>query len=181
MVRKKLLTLAGVVGILACGACFLPPLPQKKVPLPPALSFVHKVAIQVEDATHSNLFDSRRMSESTAFNFNQYWTKLPVKALNFYAGVSGDAILKITVISKTVSCPNKRNEMQFCTFEMSSSYALTAADGRILQSRPQESAHFREWLNGADLPENLNDDRYRWDASYPLAVTAGQLFLSSPN
>jgi len=37
MVEKKLLTLAGVVGILACGACFLPPLPQHEPPPPPAL------------------------------------------------------------------------------------------------------------------------------------------------
>lgn len=32
--RKKLLPLAGVAGILACGACFLPPLPEHK-PAPP--------------------------------------------------------------------------------------------------------------------------------------------------
>jgi hypothetical protein len=34
MVRKKLVTLACAVGLLACGACFLPPLPQ---PAPPPL------------------------------------------------------------------------------------------------------------------------------------------------
>lgn len=46
MLEKKLLTLASAAAIVACGACFLPPLPQHP-PLPPpvrsALQSIHRV------------------------------------------------------------------------------------------------------------------------------------------
>lgn len=179
MVKKKLLTLAGVAGILACGACFLPPLPQKKLPLPLALASVHRIAIRVEDVSQSNIFDARTMSYATAADFNQYWSNLPLKALDYYAGEPVDATLKITVLGKTFSCPKTGKEWQYCTFVMSASYLLTAADGRVLQSRPQENVQFRVWSNGAEPPVSLNDNRYRWDVSRSLAITAGHLFRPS--
>ena len=38
MFEKKMLTLCCAIGILAFGACFLPPLPQRQPPPPPIRS-----------------------------------------------------------------------------------------------------------------------------------------------
>lgn len=179
MVKKKLLTLTAVVGILACGACFLPNLPQKKAPLPPPLSSVHKIAIQVEDGTASNLFDPLIMSKATADNFNRLWKDFPVQAEAFNAGGPSDATLRITVLHKTASCIPGNNGKQFCSFELIASFILTAVDGRIIQSRPQESWKFGFWQQGSSLPENLNANPFRQKAAYAMAITTGNMFLFS--
>jgi hypothetical protein len=178
MVKKKLLTLAGVVGILACGACFLPPLPQKKAPLPPALSSVHEIAVQVEDGAAGNLFDPVIMSSATASNFNRILMDYQVRAEAYNTGGHGDAVLRITVLNKTTSCVPKGNG-EYCSIELIASYTLTAVDGRVLLSRPRESSKNGIWQQGNSLPENLKANTFRRLASESLAATAGRLFLSS--
>jgi hypothetical protein len=179
MIEKKLLTLAGVLGILACGACFLPPLPQKKATLPPALASVHRIAIHVEDGTGGKLFDPVIMSNATADNFNQLWQEFPVQAAAFNDGGPSDAALRISVLRKTASCKPEDNGKQFCSFEIIASFTLTAADGRILQSSQQKSSKFGLWYKGNSLPDNLNSNPFRQKAAYALAMTAGEMFLIS--
>ena len=181
MFEKKLITLACFVGILACGACFLPPLPRKKVSLPPALASLHRVAIHVEDGTSSNLFDSQIMSNATAGNFNQLWKDYPVRAEVFNAGVHTDAVLRIAVHSKTSSCARKNNGKQFCSFEIISSFTLKSADGSILRHMEQGSSRFGLWYQGDSLPDNLNANPFRQEASYSLAMTAGNLICTGTN
>ena len=176
MDKKKLLTLVGVVGILACGACYLPPLPQHKYPLPPALSSVHKIAVQVEDGAAGNLFDPLIMSKATADNFNALWQEFPVRAETFNAGGPSDTTLRITVLRKTVSC-TPINGKPSCSYEMIASFTLTTADGRILQSRSQASSKFGLWYQGNSLPKNLNANPFRQEAAYALAMTAGEMLF----
>ncbi len=181
MLEKKLLTLACAIGILAFGACFLPPLPQPKASPPPVLASVHLIAVQVEDGTEGNLFDPLIMSKATARNFNELWKEFPLRAEAFSDGEASDAVLRITVLHKTASCAPQSKGKQFCSFEMIASFALTAADGRTLQSRPQESSKFGVWYEGDSLPENLNANPFRQGASYALAMTAGDvLFYTRP-
>jgi len=177
MLKKKLLTIAGVLAILACGACLMPPLPQHHAALPPGLSSVHNIAVDVEDRTASHLFDPPAMSNATASNFNELWSEFPVRANPFSARTPSDAVLKIAVLRKTASCTPHDNGKQFCSFEMISSYTLTAADGTILQSMPQKSAKFGVWYQGNSPPENLNANPFRHQASYWLAMTAGDLLM----
>ena len=174
MVEKKLLTAACVAGILACGACLLPPLPQKKAPLPPALASVHRITIQVEDGTGNNIFDPLIMSNATASNFSQLWSGFPVRAEGVNAGESGDAALRITVHRETASCKGESKDKLFCSYEMIVSVTLTAADGTILKSKQQESSKFGLRYDGNSLKENLNANPLRQQASYSLAMTAGE-------
>jgi hypothetical protein len=178
MLKNKLLTLAGVLAILACGACFMPPLSQNEPPPPPnRLASVHRITIDVEDGTGSNLFDPVAMSSVTVGEFDRLWAESPVRATVFNAGRPSDAVLKIVVLHKTASCTLQSNGKQLCSFEMISSFTLMAADGRILQSRPQESSKFGVWYQGDSLPGNLNANPFRQNAAYSLAMAAGDIFL----
>jgi hypothetical protein len=183
MLEKKLLTLGCAIEILACGACFLPPLPEPKPPLPPALASVHIIAIDVEDGTASNFFDPRFMSNTTAGNFNRLWKEFPVRAKAFNAGGPSDATLKITVLRNKASCKPGDKGKQFCSFEMIASFAVTAAEGRILENKSEEISKFGLWLEGKPLPESWNSNPFRQEAAYALAMTAGdKLFVSErPN
>jgi hypothetical protein len=177
MVKKKLLTLAGLAGILACGACFLPPLPRERSPLPTVLASVHKIAIKVEDGTAGNLFDPQIMSNATAANFNRLWEQYPVRAEAFNPGGRGDAVLKIIVHHKVTSCNSESNGKQFCSIELIATYTLTTVNGGAFEMSPQKSAKFGFQLLGDSLPENLNANPFRQEASSSLAMTAGHLFL----
>ena len=177
MVEKKLLTIAGVAGILACGACFLPPLPQKKAPLPPALASVHRITIQVEDGTGNKLFDPLIMSNATASNFNELWSGFPVRAEAVNAGEPGDTLLSITVHRKTVSCKAESKDKLFCSYEMIISVTLTDANGRVLKGKDQALSKFGLWYHGTSLAENLNANPFRQQASYSLAMTAGEVLF----
>jgi len=183
MIERKILTLAGAAGILACGACFLPPLPGPKPPLPPALASVHIIAIHVEDGTAGNLFDPLIMSNATVGNFNRLWKEFPVRAVSSNSAGPKDATLRINVLRKTASCAPADKGHQFCSFDLISSFTLTAADGRILQSKPEERSKLGIWLKGDSLPETWNSNPFLQDAAYALAMTAGDklLVLVPPN
>jgi hypothetical protein len=179
MLEKKLVTLACAVGILACGACFLPPLRDPAPPLPPALASVHIIAIQVEDGTASNLFDPLIMSSATAINFNRLWNEFPLRAEASNAGGPSDAALRIAVLRKTASCIPGDKGRKFCSIEMIASFTVTATDGRILQSKPEERSKFGLWVKGDSLPGTWNSNPFRQDAAYALAMTAGEKLLVS--
>ena len=179
MVEKKLLTAACAVGILACGACFLPPPNQPKPQLPPALASVHIISIQVEDGTGSNLFDPLMMSKAVASNFNHQWSEYPVRARALNAGGTGDATLRIVVLRKTDSFTLGKKGRQFYPLEMVASFTVTAADGRNLASKPEEHMKFGAWFNGKSPPETWNSNPFLHDAAYALAMTAGDKLLHS--
>ena len=178
MAKKKLLTLVAVLGILACGACLLPPLPQMKIPLPPNLAGVHKIAIRVEDGTADNFFDPVNMSSTTTDNFNRTMTDYRVRAQTFNARGDHDAVLRITVFSRAASCiPDYNGE--YCSIELIASYTLTDLDGRVLISRPRESSKNCIWRQGSSLPDNLKVNTFRILASESLAATAGKMLTDS--
>jgi hypothetical protein len=181
MIEKKLLTLACAVGILACGACFLPPLDEPKPQLPPALASVHIIAIQVEDGTGSNLFDPLMMSSATVSNFNRLWSEYPVRAKALNAGGPSDAVLRVVVLHKTDSFTPGKKGRQFYPLEMIASFTVTAADGTNLESKPEESVKFGVWFSGKSLPENWNSSPILHEAAYALAMAAGNKLLVSAN
>lgn len=180
MLEKKLLTLAGVVGILACGACLLPPLPERKIPPPPALSLVHRMAVHVEDGTVSNFFDPVIMSKAIAGNFNRFWTDYRLRAETFSAGGGYEAVLRITVQNKIASCIPSGNG-EYCSLELIASYTLTATDGRVLLDRPRLSSKNGIWQQGSSLSEDLKANIFRRLASESLAITAGKTILLPEN
>jgi len=177
MLEKKVLTLACMAGILACGACFLPPLPEPKPRLPPALASLHRIAIQVEDNTGDNLFDPVVMSRATASNFNRLWSGFPLHADSFGPSGLSDGTLRISVIRKSVSCSPQRERKQFCTIDMGISFTVKAADGRILQSEREQRSTFGLSLRAMSLPVTWNSDPFRQEAAYALAFTAGSKLL----
>jgi hypothetical protein len=75
MLKKKLLTIAGVVGILACGACFLPPIhtrPPTPLPPPPIRlpENIHTVRVVVTDNSIPAHIDTQAIANSVATYIN---------------------------------------------------------------------------------------------------------------
>jgi len=131
MVEKKLLTLAGVVGILACGACFLPPLPQHEPPPPPVrngFDGVHSIRVEVTNASPSHHLDRAALAQKIAETINeQSWKTKVIAHVGKEAG-DENAVLVITVLSETVVSA-KPGRM---TFLLKDSAALTRLDGTLV-------------------------------------------------
>lgn len=180
-----MLTLGCAVGILACGACFLPPPHEPPPPLPPTLAAVHTIAIQVEDTTTENRLDSVLMSEATARNFNRLWADFRVRAKPFGAEGKSDVVLKITVRRKTESCRPSGGKL-FCSYEMIASFTVTAADGGVLQNKAERRSQFGLWEDAGAAHGDWNSRPYRQEAANALAISSGFIFdtpskLSSRN
>jgi hypothetical protein len=134
MVEKKLLTLAGVVGILACGACFLPPLPQHKPEPPPihnGLDGVQSIRVEVANASPSHHLDSADLARKIADAINEESWRTKVNAHVGKEAEAEDAVLAITVLSETVepATPTKTGRI---TFRVMDSATLTKPGGALV-------------------------------------------------
>jgi len=101
MVEKKLLTVASAVGILACGACFLPPLPEPAPPLRNALRGVRTIQITAANDSPSHHIDPSGLAQALMQNLN--WKTSETGATAFVtqkAGVLEGAALAITILSE---------------------------------------------------------------------------------
>jgi hypothetical protein len=130
--RKKLLTLAGVVGILACGACFLPPLPQHKPAPPPirnGLDGVQNIRVEVVNASSSRHLVPAVLAQKIVETINEQSWKTKVDAHVGLEPRSEDATLVITVLSETVEPTAKAGHMRF---NIEDSATLMRPDGALV-------------------------------------------------
>lgn len=105
MVKKRLLTLAGVLAILASGACLLPPLPRHEPPLPPVLNGldgVHRIRVEVVNSSPSHRLETGAVALKVAEAINQQSAKTKINAHAAKASEGEDAVLLITILSETV-------------------------------------------------------------------------------
>jgi hypothetical protein len=153
--RKKLLMLAGMAGILACGACFLPPLPEHK-PAPPliriGLDGVQSIRVEVANAAPSHHLDPRALEQRIAEAINEQSWKTKVNAHVGKEAGDGDAVLVITVLSETVATrPVEKTERM--TFLVKDSATLTRLDGTLVW-RENEAEN---WIERNIAEENAAD------------------------
>jgi hypothetical protein len=155
MVEKKLLTLAGVLGILACGACFLPPLPQHK-PVPPpihnGLDGVQSIRVEVANASPSRHLDSADLARKIAGAINEQSWKMKVSAHVGKEAEDEDAVLSITVLSEIVeSTPPAKTGLM--TFLIKDSATLTRLDGALVWQETEAE----NWITRNVAEENAMD------------------------
>jgi hypothetical protein len=105
MLEKKLLTLAGTAGILACGACFLPPLPERKPPPPPPvrldLQGIQRIRVDVINQAALHHLDPPELAAWVASEINLRGKRAGATAdANDNLG-DEDGVLQVTVLSET--------------------------------------------------------------------------------
>jgi len=134
MLEKKLVTLACAVGILACGACFLPPLPEH-VPTPPPVQLdlrgIHRIHVAVENASATHHLDADRLASWIAVRTQ---SQARGKKLTAFSGPSApdqDGELKVTVLTESASPGQKgyKKGTVGWTFEVSVSAELRNSAG----------------------------------------------------
>lgn len=130
MVKKKLLTLAGVLAILASGACLLPPLPRHEPPPPPirrGLDGVRRIRVEVVNSSPSHHLDPAALAQTVAEAINQRSAKTKIGAHFAKEARGEDAVLVITVLSETLEAAPV--EPGTVAFLIRDSATLTRVDG----------------------------------------------------
>ncbi|MGA9070132.1 MAG: hypothetical protein WB424_07750 [Terracidiphilus sp.] len=117
MVKKKLLTLVAVMGILACGACFMGPLPERTPPpAPPTIhgtfDGIQKIRVEVENTSPSHHLDSDALARKIADTINEQSWKLKINAHVGKQAEGEDAVLVVTILSETAE-PAKSGRVRF--------------------------------------------------------------------
>lgn len=151
MLEKKLLTLGCALAILACGACFLPPVheyppqprpaPPLPIPPPPAptlkvdLGATRSIRIVAQNASPSHRLDPARLSQWMAWAINNGTAHTGVTAHSTPAPIPGEAVLTVTILNENAadSRPPDAPRHQLWPVELDLSATLTRADGVVLQ------------------------------------------------
>ncbi len=153
MLRKKLLTVACVLGILACGACFLPPsgnspsYPPPPAPLPPLrpeLQGIKAIRVVVIDATATHVLDPSQVAQSVSAHLLEQASHSHINLEKSDALQSGEAVLCITLQSTTAVPHNPESGKSVRAWRFYLSYTATLTDTRgqtIWQRKDQSYDH----------------------------------------
>jgi hypothetical protein len=130
MVEKKLITLACAIGILACGACFLPPMPYH--PLPPHLELqgIQSIRVEAANVSESHHLDPPVLANAVANSIELQARETGVSAYDRrYAGV-GAAVLQINVLSESATTSLSSDKRLSVVINVSAT--LTRQDGQVI-------------------------------------------------
>jgi hypothetical protein len=142
MLRKKLLTLACVLAILAFGGCiFIPSGPPKA----PRIEFngIRTIQVDVANNSESHHIDPAQLARAVVKSINSDASATGIKGQLPQAqqaqpqAATPDAVLKITVLSEsaTLAPVTKLEKNPYWTFQFRISTTLTKSDGEVVWSR----------------------------------------------
>ena len=178
MFRKHLITLAASLGILGCGACFLPNLIDRDPPPPPPplkidLRGVRTIGVTVTNYSKAPLLDPMLLAQRVVEygNFRSRDTKVKLRVHR--DGENEDAQLKIAILKESaVKIPQATPEAaQKWALRLIISSALTARDGRVIWQETNRDRDLAPAITASDEAEFLQKLSHRWvygALSYPL-------------
>jgi hypothetical protein len=146
MLRKKLLTIACVVGILGCGACFLPPVNSTPhYPPPPPireeLRGIKAIRVFVDDASGAHTVDTSEVASCVAGNLDERAGQTHIKNEDRKTPRPGDAVLQITLqkVTTTQNPPAQQENERRWSLELTIDATLTGANGETLWEQKSQS------------------------------------------
>ncbi len=136
MRRQKLVTLGCVTGVLACGACFLPP-PSPRRPQPPRplarieLGKSKRIRVTVMNNAEANAIDLAMMEGCVADSINNRHVVGVPPAVGGGSAQSDDAVLQVTMEKETAAQEPQQLSPGYTTwdFDVTLSAVLVRADG----------------------------------------------------
>ena len=157
MLVKKLITLAGALGILACGACFLPP-PEDRHPPPPPLTRkwgVKLIRVEVTNSSETHYLVADRLATATAMLINERSGATGVKARAVGDPGPVDAVLAITVLREEATSHPFQNPALGATwtFQVTISANLMKSDGHSVPVETLQKNSVNQQLSTRDEAE----------------------------
>lgn len=187
MLGKQLITLAAILGILSCGACFLPNLIDRDPPPPPPrlkidLRGVRTIGVSVTNDSKAPLLDSTLLALKVAEYGNDRSRDTKVKLRVRREGGNEDAQLKIVILKESaVKVPQATpGAAQKWALQLVVSSTLTARDGHVIWQEAHRNRDLAPAITAADEREFLQKVSHPWiyeALSYPLVKS---MFYGEP-
>src|SRR5271168_4638715 len=105
MLVKKLITLACAVGILACGACFLPP-PRMHTPpptVPPNLLGINRIRVVASNTSPTQHLDAAQLSLWLANQISGQARNATITGFSAQQAKNEDAVLEVTILNESAT------------------------------------------------------------------------------
>jgi hypothetical protein len=166
MLEKKLVTLVCAAGILACGACFLPPLPEH-VPPPPSVQLdlqgVHRIHVDAENASATHHLNADKLASWIAVKTGSEGRRLKLTAFSGPESTDEDGELKVTVVSESANPGQnaKKNGMVEWTFDVNVSAELRNKGGVTVWRENEGHYQFRHFETPGDEAAAWADNELR--------------------
>jgi hypothetical protein len=165
MLRKKLLTIACVVGILAGGACFLPPIKNTPTyppaPLRDELRGIKTIDLFVDDGSGSHFLVPGRVMGLIAGNADARERQTHISCLFRATPRPKDAVLRITLLdeSATPRAPISSQSAPLWLLQLTVDAKLTGPDGQILWQQQKVTYSHNESIQTNDPAEAWKDPK----------------------
>jgi hypothetical protein len=135
MLVKKLITLACAVGILACGACFLPP-PRMHTPPPPVrpnFLGINRIRIVTSNTSPTQHLDAAQLSIWLASQISAQARGATITGFSAQQPGNEDAVLEVTILSESATPLTGTNpgDKQNWELRLSLTAVLTRNDGQV--------------------------------------------------
>lgn len=162
MLEKKILTVVSAVGILACGACFLPPLPERRPPPPPLrlnLDGIQSIRVVATNTSESHHLDPAELEQAVAHAIKEKTWKAGVSAYTEKEVSDADAVLRITILSETVDArgPASQANPGSMTISIKDTATLTRRDGVVVWSETETENSILRHFPQASPTDAWND------------------------
>jgi hypothetical protein len=161
MLEKKLLTLACVLGILACGACFGPI--DRQPPMPPPLrplGDVQSIRVTVTNASEAHHLDPATLSQAIAKQINGLNRLSGPHAESSDEPGGADAVLAVTIARESAHRPKLPSDAGQWWVTYAVAATLTTNDGRVLWRDDGIVLKNEYYLR----PEDDKKTSFNWDA-----------------
>jgi hypothetical protein len=166
MLGKKLLTIACVVGILACGACFLPPIGNtpRDPPPPPLrdeLRGIKTIDLFVDDNSDSHLVVPAQVAGRIGGKMDWLEDRTHINCAFRATPRPRDAVLRITLLkeSATQRAPESSQTGPGWLLELTINATLTGPDGQILWQQKNVTYSDNESFQPNDPGEISKDQK----------------------
>jgi hypothetical protein len=136
MLKRKVVTLACAAGILATGACFLPPLPDRKPPAPPIaldLQGVKSIGVQVVDKSAVQRVSSSALAGAIALRLATEGRRADLAVFRGETLKEHDALLEVTILNvSAVPVANSSGSGMVWDLDASVSAVLARNGGKVI-------------------------------------------------
>lgn len=135
MLVKKLITLACAIGILACGACFLPP-PRMHTPPPPVspnLRGISRIRVVASNTSPAQHVDAAQLSIWLASQISVQAREAKITGFSAQQAANEDAVLEVIILSESATPLPGTNpgDEQNWELRLSLTAVLTRTDGQV--------------------------------------------------
>jgi hypothetical protein len=167
MLQKKLITLAAILGILACGACFRD---YEKAPpsQPPTLQLnldgIREITITVKNLAKSNFIDTESIARHAIDKVNASTKTTGLRAHLAAENEQHDANLEINILSVEAvpTSPVGGNRRILWKIPIITKATLTRRDGIVIWSEDKGDHSYDLFTRGKTAKDVLRD--HRWHA-----------------